>query len=149
MGSRLVRDVMALCFLMERRYQPYPKWFGSGFRRLTCAVEMIPVLWQVQIAPNWVERARWLGSATELLARKQNALGLCKQQPETLSSFHGRPYQVIQGENFTGALLEMIQDSELRRIAEAGPLGGIDLLSDNSVLRSEPRWRLALKSLYS
>ena len=29
-ASRLVRDIMRLCFLMERQYAPYPKWFGTA-----------------------------------------------------------------------------------------------------------------------
>ncbi len=28
-GSRLVRDIMRLCFLMEQTYAPYAKWFGE------------------------------------------------------------------------------------------------------------------------
>ena len=36
-GSRLVRDIMSLCFLMEKRYAPYAKWFGTAFLRLECA----------------------------------------------------------------------------------------------------------------
>ena len=27
-GSQLVSDLMRLCFLMERQYAPYSKWFG-------------------------------------------------------------------------------------------------------------------------
>ena len=36
-GSRLVRDLMALGFLMERQYAPYPKWFGTAFKSLASA----------------------------------------------------------------------------------------------------------------
>ena len=30
-AARLVRDLMRLCFLMERRYAPYSKWLGTAF----------------------------------------------------------------------------------------------------------------------
>ena len=33
-GGRLTRDLMVLGFLLERRYAPYPKWFGTAFERL-------------------------------------------------------------------------------------------------------------------
>src|SRR5262249_55052583 len=33
-ASRLVRDLMKLSFLMEKKYAPYSKWFGTGFSRL-------------------------------------------------------------------------------------------------------------------
>ncbi len=36
-AARLIRDLMMLCFLIERVYAPYPKWFGTGFARLACA----------------------------------------------------------------------------------------------------------------
>jgi hypothetical protein len=149
MGSRLVRDVMSLCFLMERQYAPYPKWFGSAFKQLACAAEMSPLLWQAQTAAAWAERAKALGAACELLACKHNALALTSPLPERLSRFHGRPFQVIQAEKFTKAIFERITDPQMRRIAEKGPLGGIDQFSDNTVLRSDPRWRQALKALYA
>jgi hypothetical protein len=148
MGSRLVRDVMSLCFLMERQYAPYPKWFGSAFKQLACAAEMSPRLWQAQSAATWPERAKALGAACELLACKQNALGLTSPLPEKLSRYHGRPFQVIQAEMFAKAIFERITDPQVRRIAEKGPLGGIDQISDNTILRSDPHWRQALKALY-
>lgn len=33
-AAHLARDLMRLCFLMERRYAPYPKWFGRAFSLL-------------------------------------------------------------------------------------------------------------------
>ena len=43
-ASRLVRDLMGLCFLMERRYAPYAKWFGTAFNQLACANDLLPYL---------------------------------------------------------------------------------------------------------
>ena len=40
-GARLVRDVMRLCFLMEKVYAPYPKWFGTAFKQLDCAPALL------------------------------------------------------------------------------------------------------------
>jgi hypothetical protein len=42
--ARLAHDVMRLCFLVERRYVPYPKWFGTAFARLSCAREISPLI---------------------------------------------------------------------------------------------------------
>ncbi len=36
-AARLVRDLMRLCFLQERRYAPYGKWLGTSFRGLPTA----------------------------------------------------------------------------------------------------------------
>jgi hypothetical protein len=42
--ARLVRDLMRLCFLIERRYAPYAKWLGTAFARLHCGPTLIPML---------------------------------------------------------------------------------------------------------
>lgn len=148
-ASRLARDVMSLCFLMERQYAPYPKWFGCAFKSLSCAAEFSTWLMQAQCASAWPERARALGAACELLARKSNALGIHPPLPETLSSYYGRPFQVIQAQKFASALVESITDPEVRRIAQKGLVGSIDQFSDNTALRSDPRWRAALRALYA
>ena len=67
-GSRIVRDIMSLCFLLERRYAPYPKWFGSAFKQLQCTGKLWPVLWRTQRATIWQERETALAEAHTLLA---------------------------------------------------------------------------------
>ena len=73
-GARLVRDVMRLCFLMERQYAPYPKWFGTAFRRLACADTLEPILQQALSARTWQERERALAETYERIAAMHNAL---------------------------------------------------------------------------
>ena len=43
-AAQLVHDLMHLCFLMEKQYAPYSKWFGTAFSRLECASSLAPVL---------------------------------------------------------------------------------------------------------
>jgi hypothetical protein len=148
-GSRLARDIMSLCFLMEKQYAPYPKWFGSAFQRLECAAEFSPLLWQAQQAATWPEREKSLGAAYCLLARNHNRLGLTAALPEALSPFHGRPFQVIQAEEFASALSALISDPTLVRIAARGLIGSVDQFSDNTLLRSHAHWRQALKAFYA
>lgn len=95
MGSRLVRDVMSLCFLLEKRYAPYPKWFGTAFQRLACAPAFSPLLWRAQVAQTWQAREQAIGEAFAALARKHNALGITPPLPEEPSPFFGRPFMVI------------------------------------------------------
>lgn len=149
MASRLCRDIMSLCFLLEKKYAPYPKWFGSAFMQLDCAGDFLGVLTRVQQAQNWEERADQLGRACEMLAHKQNGLGLTEPQDEKVAFFHGRPFKVIQADKFSAALVEQIRDPAVMQIAKKGLVGSIDQFSDNTVLRSDTQWRQALKSLYS
>ena len=40
-ASEIVKDLMGLCFLMERRYATYCKWFGKAFSELEIAKETL------------------------------------------------------------------------------------------------------------
>ncbi|HEX3053876.1 MAG TPA: DUF4037 domain-containing protein [Aggregatilineaceae bacterium] len=147
-ASRLVRDVMRLGFLMERQYAPYPKWFGTAFARLDCAPRLMPALREALTAPTWQAREQYLVSAYEALAEQHNNLNLTEMLPAQVSSFHNRPFRVIHAERFADALKMQIQDPEVKRIADKRLIGGIDLISDNTDLLAEPRWRLQLRGLY-
>ena len=60
-AARLVRDVMLLCFLMERQYAPYAKWFGTAFMRLQAGPELAPLLHQALRAETYQDAAKlWL-----------------------------------------------------------------------------------------
>lgn len=147
-GSRLVRDVMSLCFLMERRYAPYPKWFGSAFQRLACAPALTESLWRAQQAETWQAREAALVEAYEKLAAMHNALSLTKPLPASVGPFHGRPFRVIDAEVFANALIQQVSDPHIKRIAAKGLIGSIDQWSDNTDLRSHVHWRAALCKLY-
>lgn len=133
-GSRLVRDVMNLCFLMEKRYAPYSKWFGTAFKQLRCASDLWPVLWQAQQAATWQEREMALSRAYEMLAHMHNSLGISKEQPEIVSRFYDRPFLVIHGENFARILVEQITASDVQRIAQRCLIGNVTQWSDNTDL---------------
>lgn len=148
-GSRLARDIMRLGFLIERQYAPYPKWFGTAFQRLECAGELAPVLWRAQTAPTWQARESALSEAYRLLARMHNRLGITEQLPEDVTSFYGRPFQVIYGGRFAAAICAQISDPDVHRIAARRLIGGIDQWSDNTDMLADPFWRQTLRGLYS
>ena len=75
-GSRLVSDLMRLCFLMERQYAPYSKWFGTAFSRLECGPELSPILRKVLQVETWQQREVALMAAYEKLAAMHNGLRL-------------------------------------------------------------------------
>lgn len=148
-GSRLVRDSMSLCFLMEQRYAPYPKWFGSAFQRLRCAEKLWPVLWRTQRASTWQERETALAKTQTLLAQMHNALGLTDPLSATVAPFYDRPFQVIDAGVFIEPLLALINDPEVLRVTELGLIGNIDQWSDHTHLREAASWRSRVRSLYA
>jgi hypothetical protein len=147
-GARLVRDLMRLCFLLERQYAPYPKWFGTAFRQLDSAAALLPHLRAALAAADWRERQEHLAAAYELVAAKHNALGLTEPLPSKARDFFGRPFKVIALHGFADALLSRIEDERVRRIAARRPVGSVDQFSDSTDLVSHAEWRATLRKLY-
>lgn len=148
-ASRLIRDLMRLCFLLEREYAPYPKWFGTAFGRLACAAAIAPLLNRVQRAATWQEREEPLVAAYEKVAALQNARGLTGPLPEQAGTFHNRPFRVIHlGSGFAGALTAQIRDPEVRKIADSRLIGSIEQFSDSTDLLCAHDRRQALRGLY-
>ena len=146
LAGRLVHDIMLLCFLMEKRYAPYPKWFGTAFKELTCYEALQPTLRQVLLAENWQEREKPLCVAYEFVARQHNELGLTEWVEPTVRYFHGRPFQVIYADRFTQPLYRAIANESVRRIPTA--IGSIDQFSDNTDLRESLAMHKRLHPLY-
>lgn len=128
-ASRLVLDLMKLCFLMEREYAPYAKWFGTAFSRLRSATELSPLLDQTLRAETWRERELALMGCYEKVAAHHNALQVTDPILTQTHQMWNRPFKVIWGD-FPGALLAQIQDPAVRRIAERWPVGGVDQVRD-------------------
>lgn len=147
-GSRLVRDCMSLCFLMERQYAPYAKWFGTAFQQLACAVEMSPLLWRVQQAEKWQARMAALVEVYRHLAGIHNVLGITAPLPTDHLQFHDRPFMVIGAERFADALVEQIRDPKVKGLTEGRLIGNIDQFSDSTDLREDAGLRNVLKGLY-
>ncbi|MCX6045729.1 MAG: DUF4037 domain-containing protein [Chloroflexi bacterium] len=147
-GARLVRDLMNLCFLMEKQYAPYPKWFGSAFQQLSSATTVGPWLWQAQRAENWRAREGALGEACRVVAHQHNQLGITEKVAETVASFHSRPFQVIQADQFVDALLAQIKEETIKHIADRSLIGNVDQFCDNTDIRANIAWREKLAGLY-
>jgi hypothetical protein len=141
-AARLVRDLAGLCFLLERRYAPYAKWFGTAFAELDAAAEVGPPLEAVLAATAWSEREDALVAAYEAVARRQAAL---TPGPEPrVRPYFTRPFRVIGGDRFAEACLERVADPELRVL----PLvGAVDQVAGSSDVLHPLRWR-SLAVLY-
>lgn len=148
-GSRLVRDLMHLCFLMARQYAPYPKWFGMAFARLACASNLMPHLQAALAAETWQMREAHLVCAYEAVARLHNALGVTRPMPEEARTFFGRPFKVMAFHGFTDALVAEIRDPEVQRITRLPLIGSLDQFSDNTDLVSNPLWRPLVRGFYA
>jgi len=128
-AARLCRDVMRVCFLLERHYAPYAKWLGSAFARLEAAGDVGPPLGRILDARDDPSRERELASAYEAAARRFNALGLTEPVEPTVRPFFDRPYLVLGAGRYVEACLARVRDPWLRSL----PLvGAIDQFADSS-----------------
>jgi hypothetical protein len=148
-AARLVRELMHLSFLMEQQYAPYSKWFGSAFARLACAPRLLPSLRATLAADRWPEREEQLCRAYELVAALHNGLGLTPYIVPRVSSFHGRPYRVVQGGRFWQALRAAITVPEVKRLVgeQHAIIGSTSQWADSTDVLSR-RWDAPLRALY-
>lgn len=128
-GSRLVSDLMRLCFLMERQYAPYSKWFGTAFSRLRCGPELTPTLSNVVRAETWQAREEALLAAYETVIAMHNALELTEPVVAQQVQMWDRPFRVAWAD-VPELLQGRIQDPAVLGIAERWPFGPVDQFRD-------------------
>jgi len=119
-AARLVRELMRLAFLVERRWAPYPKWFGRAFGELTLAPHLSPLLAAALDASGWREREAALVAAASLVGAATNALGLAEPVDPAPRRYYDRDIQVVGADRFTVALAAAVTDPQLRRLID-GP----------------------------
>lgn len=146
-GADLARDVMRLAFLIERRYAPYSKWFGTAFARLELSRPLAPPLEQALRATGWQERETALGRAYGVLAEAHNRLGITRPMPVETSRFHGRPFRVIHGEHFAEAIRAGITDEAVLLLPP--DVGSVDQWIDSTDVLSGGGKRVRLRALYA
>jgi hypothetical protein len=145
LAARLARDVVRLCFLLERRYAPYSKWLGTAFRTLPSSEAVGRPLGQALAATAYPAREDALTRALQATAALHNARGVTRPVKESIGLFHSRPFRVLGSSRFVDACLERVTDPRLRAL----PLvGAIDQLADSADLLSEPAALRAVPALY-
>ncbi|MFF5549396.1 DUF4037 domain-containing protein [Streptomyces olivaceoviridis] len=135
-AARLVRDLMRLCLLLERRYAPYSKWLGSAFGQLPAAKSLKPALRGALAATDHRTREAHLCDAYERVAVLQNASGLHTPVDPKRRPYHSRPFQVLRAERFAQALAETVTDRDLRTLAL---VGSVDQWADSTDLLNQPQ----------
>jgi hypothetical protein len=144
-GARLVRDLMRMAFLIERRYAPYPKWFGTAFARLPCGPALSPILARALAAADWRAREAALADAYLALAELHRARGHPGALAPAIGPFWGRPFTVINAEDITAAIRAEITDPALKALPV---IGSLDQVSDSTPVTEAPaRARAAMAAL--
>jgi len=145
-AGRVVKDVMKLCFLLERRYAPYDKWLGTAFGRLACGPLLLPLASKVLAAAAYEDMEPSLVEMFRALGEMHNRLGVTGLMDPSPRPFFSRPYTVMRSERFANALLRAVESEELRRIPVR--MGGVDQLVDNTDFIESPAQYRRLLTLY-
>ena len=146
MVSRLVRDIMRLCFLTEKKYAPYQKWFGTAFMRLGASEELHPLLLDTLEAKDWKTRDKAFSAVCEIAARHHNDLKITEPLEEHTRSFHNRPFSIIDAGRFMSAIRDTISDKEVLNLPKF--IGSIDQFSDSTDLIAYPKLKQRVKNVY-
>ena len=128
--GRLVRDLMRLCFLMERVYAPYIKWLGTAFQELECGRQLGPNLLRALTSTDWAARERELSTAYEAVAAMHNDLDITDPLSTRVTPYHDRPHVVISADRFADALRAQITDPDV--VALPTHLGSVDQFTDST-----------------
>ncbi len=127
-AARQVKNLMRLCFLIERKYAPYSKWFGTAFSSLDCAEKLSPIFTRVLQAKDWRERQKFLAQAYETVAQMHNALKITIALKEEAAEYAGRSYLVVGDERFAEELRKALTSEEVKNIKHE--LGSVNQFID-------------------
>lgn len=144
-ASRLIEKIMNLCFLMEKEYAPYSKWFGTAFKKLKSAETFLPIIEKTLDAKNWKDREKYLSKTYQLLAEKHNDLNVTEPMNTKVTDYYGRPYLVLFAGRFAETLFEKITDPVLKEI---GLLGSIDQMTHVSAILENNHNIKKMRELY-
>ncbi len=145
-ASRQINELMRLCFLIERKYWTYYKWFGTAFSRLKCAEVLRPVFHAVLDSPDWKTREGHMSAAYLHIARMHNDLGVTDYVEPEIAPFHDRPYLVPHSDRFVRALLARVESETARNLPVH--LGAVSQFADSTdVLDRQSRLK-KLRILY-
>ena len=145
-ASHQVNKLMRLCFLMERKYAPYTKWFGTAFSELECASELKPIFRDVLLSLTWKRGKATLSRAYRVIARMHNALKITRPIVEDVSNYYGRPYVVFESPDLVRDLVNSLTDEEVKAIKHG--LGSVNQFVDSTDQLSNNSLVEMLKAIY-
>jgi hypothetical protein len=145
-AAHQVKKLMRLCFLMERKYAPYTKWFGTAFSELECATELGPIFRDVLLSSTWKDRESNLARAYRIIARMHNVLKITPPIVEDVRGYYGRPYLVFECPQLIGDILNNFTDEEVKAIKHG--LGSVNQFVDSTDQLSNNSLVEMLKAVY-
>lgn len=139
-AGRLAHVTMHLAFLLERRWPPYAKWFGTVFRALPCASALGPRIDLLLTGADDRTRQQGAAEALQLLSDFQRGLGLTDVRRAAIP-FWDRPH-LHPDPAIAAQLLSTISDPLVRGLPLG--LGSVEQRTENVDVLVDPARRRAL-----
>ena len=127
--ARVIKNLMRLCFLMERQYAPYSKWYGTGFSRLKCSKKLNPIFISALSEKNWKARQKILAKSYKLIGEMHNSLKITWAVHVKISQFHKRPFLTINASDFSCRIRNSIRNRKIKNLK--AQIGSIDTYVDS------------------
>jgi len=131
--SRIINKLMKLCFLVERQYYPYSKWFGTAFTKLHCGHHLSEVIKTIMTGNSFTIRNNALCQFYQEVGTMHNQLEITEAIDTNIINYHGRPYKGMDPEPFCSELRKLfescLQDYNLKVLSKT-------VLYDDSYLGS-------------
>ncbi len=105
-AARLARWLVQVAFALERRYAPYPKWFGKAFAHLRTYTLLIPILKRILQSDTWQDREAALCEIIGVLLKEHILQGLIPPQTISAVPYFTRAQHVIN----LGPVLKALRD---------------------------------------
>lgn len=125
-----IAKLMKLCFLMEKRYTPYSKWFGTAFSKLNCSSSLLPIFREALAEKDWDKKQKLLVKAYNITAKLHNQLKITDSIEIKITPFFDRPYLIINAIDFADALRAKITSDNLLNIEPK--IGSINQISNET-----------------
>jgi hypothetical protein len=144
-ASRIMQSIMNICFLQEKKYIPYSKWFGTAFNELQSSKKLNQIFKSVLNANNWKIREKRLSQAYISIANQHNLLNITKYIEPSIQNYYGRNYKVIFGDRFANELFSSISDKEIIKLNK---IGNIDQITNELQILQNPELIDKIKVIY-
>ncbi|MFW9778367.1 MAG: DUF4037 domain-containing protein [Candidatus Heimdallarchaeota archaeon] len=128
-AGRLVRYIMRIGYILSKKYTPYPKWFGTGFSRLSIARDLYSVLLSITKEDSWRQRENLLCRAYLILIKKMMELKIVPKLSIKPVSYHNRDQIVINAEKVCNEIKTTIKEP---LASLEYPLGSVDHFIDQT-----------------
>ena len=114
-SCRIVNYLIKILFYLEKKYLPYSKWFGTGFRELAIYSEVSDAINSTLIEniPQKIEEK--LCFLYEKVVEAHNKNDLLPPLENKARNYFNRPYKVIFAENIVKELVNSIHDEEMKK----------------------------------